>query len=102
MKNKRITIRVDEKLKEKIKSQSKKANMTMSEYINRVLKNKNIVVIEQGREICFELNKIGNNVNQIARKLNSGIATKNDINNLDNVSKELNKIWQLLNLLMSK
>ena len=102
IKNSDIHLRVDEKLKEKIKSQSKKANMTMSEYINRVLKNKNIVVIEDGKEIYYELNKIGNNVNQIARKLNSGIATRNDIKSLDNISKELNKIWQLLNLLMSK
>lgn len=99
MKNKRITIRIEEKLKEKIKLESEKSNMTMSQYINKCLNNKSIIVIEKGKEIYYELNKIGNNLNQIAKKVNSNIATSNDIKNLENISLELKEIWQLLNLL---
>lgn len=99
MKNKRITIRIEEKLKEKIKLESEKSNMTMSQYINNCLNNKSIIVIEKGKEIYYELNKIGNNLNQIAKKVNSNIATSNDIKNLENISLELKEIWQLLNLL---
>lgn len=102
MKNRRITIRIEEKLREKIKLESKKSNMTMSEYINRCLKNKSIIVIENGKEIYYELSKIGNNLNQIARKLNSNIATSSDLKKLDNISEEITKIWQLLNSLKSK
>lgn len=99
MKSERITFRIDKRLKEKIKLESKKSNMTMSEYINKSLKNKSIVVIEEGKEIYYELSKIGNNVNQIAKKLNSNIATAYDLENLENISEELKKIWQLLNSL---
>lgn len=102
MKNRRITIRIEEKLREKIKLESKKSNMTMSEYINRCLKNKSIIVIENGKEIYYELSKIGNNLNQIARKLNSNIATNKDLKNLEYISQEITKIWQLLNSLKSK
>lgn len=97
-----IHFRIDKKLKEKIKLESKKSNMTMSEYINRCLKNKSIIVIENGKEIYYELSKIGNNLNQIARKLNSNIATSSDLQKLDNISEEITKIWQLLNSLKSK
>lgn len=99
MRNERITFRIEEKLKTRIKLESKKSNMTMSEYINKCLKNKSIIVIEEGKEIYYELSKIGNNVNQIAKKLNSNIATAYDLENLKNISKELKNIWQLLNSL---
>lgn len=97
-----IHFRLSSDLKEKIKRESEKSNMTMSQYINSCLNNKSIVIIENGKEIYFELNKIGNNINQIARKLNSNIATNSDIENLDNIGKELRRIWQLLNSLKSK
>ena len=66
-----IHFRLSSDLKEKIKRESEKSNMTMSQYINSCLNNKSIVIIENGKEIYFELNKIGNNINQIARKLYS-------------------------------
>ncbi len=97
-----IHFRLSKKLKEKIKRESEKSNMTMSEYINACLNNKSIIVIEKGKEIYYELNKIGNNVNQIAKKVNSNIATNNDLQNLENISLELKEIWQLLNLLKSR
>jgi len=99
MKQDRITFRTEKKLKEKIKRESKKSNLSMSEYINRQLKNKNIVVIECGKEIFFELNKIGNNLNQIARKLNTDNSTFRDSMNIKNIDNNLEKIWQLLNTL---
>ena len=94
-----IHFRLSKKLKEKIKLESEKSNMTMSQYINNCLNNKSIIVIEKGKEIYYELNKIGNNLNQIAKKVNSNIATSNDIKNLENISLELKEIWRLLNLL---
>ena len=96
----RITFRLDAKLKEKIKSQSEKSNLSMSEYICKILSNRNITVIEEGRNIFFELNKIGNNLNQIAKKLNAGIGTEADLKELSNISRGLDKIWQSLNSLM--
>lgn len=97
-----ITFRTTTKLKEKMKNQSEKAHMSMSKYIERLLLNKNIVVIEEGKNIFFELNKIGNNVNQIAKKVNLDIATNKDLEGLNDVASSLKGIWQLLNSLMSK
>lgn len=97
-----IHFRLSSNLKEKIKRESEKSNMTMSKYINYCLNNKSIIVLENGKEIFYELNKIGNNINQIARKLNSNIATNNDIKNLENIEQELKRIWQLLNSLKLK
>ena len=97
-----IHFRLSKKLKEKIKLESEKSNMTMSQYISNCLNNKSIIVIENGKEIYYELSKIGNNLNQIARKLNSNIATSSDLKKLDNISEEITKIWQLLNSLKSK
>ena len=100
MKNRKISFRIEEKLEEKIRSQSKKANMTMSSYLTKIISQKNITVIEEGKNIYFELNKIGNNLNQIAKKLNAGIGTKADLESLSSLSRSLDKIWQLLNSLM--
>lgn len=97
-----IHFRLSKKLKERIKLESQKSNMTMSEYINRCLKNKSIIVLENGKEIYYELNKIGNNINQIAKKLNSNISTKKDLEQLTNISEEIRKVWQLLSSLKSK
>lgn len=97
-----IHFRLSKKLKERIKLESQKSNMTMSEYINRCLRNKSIIVLENGKEIYYELNKIGNNINQIAKKLNSNIATNKDLEQLTNISEEIRKVWQLLNSLKSK
>lgn len=97
-----IHFRLSKKLKERIKLESQKSNMTMSEYINRCLRNKSIIVLENGKEIYYELNKIGNNINQIAKKLNSNISTKKDLEQLTNISEEIRKVWQLLSSLKSK
>lgn len=99
IKDESIHFRLSKKLKEKVKIESEKSNMSMSQYINTCLNKKNIVVIEKGKEIYFELSKIGNNINQIAKKINSNIATRYDVENLENIKMELKKIWQLLNSL---
>lgn len=93
------SFRIEKELKERICKEAKKSNLTVSEYINKQLKNKSIIVIECGKEIYYELNRIGNNINQIAKKLNSNIATYKDIKNLESILNELNRIWQSLNSL---
>ena len=95
-----ITFRTTTKLKEKMKKQSEKAHISMSKYIERILSNKDIVVIEEGMKIYFELNKIGNNLNQIAMKVNSNIASPKDLDNLADISASLKDIWKALNSLI--
>ena len=52
--------------------------------------------MQTGLEVSLtitELRRIGNNINQLTKKVNQGILSEV---NLSEVKKELNKIWQLL------
>ena len=53
-----------------------------------------IIVETDKREYITELRRIGNNINQLTKKVNQGILKEV---NLSEVKRELNKIWQLLN-----
>ena len=55
---------------------------------------------EGAKKIAYELNKIGNNVNQIAKKCNSGDRITHD--EIAKLREELNAIWQLLNVAIQK
>ena len=57
------------------------------------------MVINALPEMITELRRIGNNINQLTRLANSGIITCVE---LDNAKKELQKIWQSLNLLTTR
>lgn len=99
IKNADLHIRISDELKEKIKLESQKSNLSMSEYVSKQLSNKKIIVNEGLKETVYELRKIGNNLNQIAKKLNLNNSTFNDSKNLYEIKNEVNKIWQSLNLL---
>ena len=58
---------------------------------------KEITVINGADNVADELRRIGNNVNQIARAVNSGYATEV---NLTETREELRAIWQSLNSLL--
>lgn len=70
----KLTIRVDEKEAEKIKENATKASMTVSEFLRRSALLTKVIRQKQCDELkllIYELNKIGNNLNQIARKVNT-------------------------------
>ena len=98
-KSDRIEIRVTPEEKMKIALKSKQANQNVSEYLIKSAINNEIVVINALPEMITELRRIGNNINQLTRLANSGIITCVE---LDNAKKELQKIWQSLNLLTTK
>ena len=60
---------------------------------------KEIIVINELPEMITELRRIGNNINQLTRLANSRIITCVD---LEDTKKELQKLWQSLNLLTTK
>jgi len=98
-KTERIEIRVTPEVKKYILEKSKKANKSMSEYLELCGTNKQIKVIEDLPKMITELRRIGNNINQLTRLANSRIITCVD---LESVKKELNGIWQSLNSLITK
>ena len=95
-KTKRVNFRITEKELQKIKEKAKKSNMNLTKYLTVCALKKDIVVIENLKEFQVELRRIGNNLNQLTRLCNEGIITCLE---LENIKKQVNEIWQLLNLL---
>jgi hypothetical protein len=67
--------------------------MNLSEYMIASSLNGKIIVESDKSEYITELRRIGNNINQLTKKVNQGILKEI---NLSEVKEELNKIWQLL------
>ena len=96
-KNRHFNFRVNEKEYNKIKSKIEKSKLNTSEYLLRTSMDKDVIVINGLEEIIIQLRKIGNNINQLTKLCNQGRITNI---NLEDVKKEMNSIWQLLNLLI--
>ena len=69
----------------------------VSQYLRDCALEKEITVINGAENVAEELRRIGNNVNQIARAVNSGYVTEV---NLTETREELKAIWQSLNSLL--
>ncbi len=95
----RIEIRVTPEEKMNIALKSKQANQSISEFLIKSSNGNKIVVINELPEMVTELRRIGNNINQLTRLANSRVITCVD---LEGTKKELQKLWQSLNLLTTK
>lgn len=84
-----IHIRIAESEKQRIQAEANKLNMNLSEYLLYLTRNKNIVVIEAGKELAqnvYELNKLLSNfekypiqsVSQLQDIVSQGIAKINN------------------------
>ena len=93
-KNQVINIRVTKKEKEELIKLSKKAGMSLSMYLIEQGLDKDIIIIEGVDKFETELRRIGNNINQLTRWANCGYLK---VVSLDEVKKELGKIWRELN-----
>ena len=89
-----ITIRVTKQEKETLIKKSQKLDMTLSEYLIEQGLERDIVIIEDVKNLVYELRKIGNNINQLTYLANSGaIRTVY----LDGFKEDMKKIWTNLN-----
>ena len=93
IKDTEINIRMSNKQKNIIQALAMKSKLSMSEYMIRSSINAKIIVEADKSEYITELRRIGNNINQITRKVNQGILKET---NLLEVKQELNKLWLLL------
>lgn len=86
MKNKVINIRVEEKTFNKVTADSKKANKSVSQYIREMILSADIRTDPKVRlainDLRKEINRIGVNINQIAKNTNAGIYSDSDRKNL--------------------
>jgi hypothetical protein len=98
-KSKKLSFRVTPTELKRIEQRAEKANLDISKYIRKMVLNKEVIVIEDLKPFVKELKSIGNNLNQAVTLAHMG-----KINNINiaPLSKEMTKIWQLLNLLTEK
>ena len=88
-----LTIRLTKAEKAALTAKARKAKMTLTEYILAVSKDTKIVLPPETAPIILELKRIGNNLNQIAAKVNSGVTY---VENLTEVIENQNKVYDLL------
>ena len=89
-----ITIRVTKQEKESLIKKSQKVEMTLSEYLIEQGLERDIIIIEDVRNLVHELRKIGNNINQLTHLANSGVISTVY---LDGFKEDMKKIWTGLN-----
>jgi predicted transcriptional regulator len=107
LKSHRITIRVDSELNIKLNDLATKADITISELIrNYAINQKQDIVNKKDiMQWLYHLNKIGNNINQIAHRLNSDniankisdISYKSTFGKLISIENQLSNLTTLLN-----
>ena len=98
-KTERIEIRLTPEEKKMIINNSVKANTTISEYMIKSATKKEIVVINDLDKLVIQLRRLGNNINQLTKLANGRVITCVE---LEGVKKELSKIWQSLNSLITR
>ena len=96
-----ISIHVSPQEKNMIQSKARRANMTMTDYIISAVKGDEIVVCDGLVPLFVELKRIGNNVNQITYKVNSGLVREVGLREtqqeLTTISKRIEEIARKIN-----
>ncbi len=71
--NTTLTIRVTEKEKQYIKKRAKKAGLSITDYIVRLSLETPIFIPINMQPFLLELKRIGNNINQLTKKVNAKV-----------------------------
>ena len=88
-----LTIRLTKAEKERIERNAKRAKRSLTDYIVSLLLETPIHVAEDVKPLLIELKRIGNNLNQIAAKINTGVFQSYDF---QDVVDEQRKIYEQL------
>lgn len=92
--------RVDDKEREIIEKKIAESGKSKQDFFLKSVLDKKVYKTEDIHELATELKRIGNNLNQIAKVLNSKGSC--DFELLTENQKELNELWQLLKLFLQK
>ena len=87
--NKTLTIRLTEKEHDAIMEKVAKAGMNVTEYLLTSALNTEIHIAEDTKPLVSELKRIGNNLNQITTKINAGVFTSYDFQEVINLQREI-------------
>lgn len=93
--HKYFSFRVTEEEKIRIEKKIEKSKLTKSDYLRKSVLDKKIIVVEGLPEYTQELQRIGNNLNQLTKAVNKGIVEDTG-DKLKDIKKEFNEAWQQL------
>lgn len=91
-KEKQIKFYADEKEFQQIKKQIEKSKLSQQDYLLKCALDKNIIVIEDMKVFIGELKRIGNNLNQLTKVVNSERILNTE--ELSKMNMELNEVWK--------
>lgn len=99
-----VKVYLNEKEHKRLQNKIEKSKLKQSDYIRKSILNKDILVVEDIKELLIELKRIGNNINQLTKAVNSGnvkdisgsITLKNEKYDLvfDELLRVLKKVWK--------
>lgn len=92
---KQIVIRVSEAELLQIKKKVELSGKSQQQYVIEALTQKQITNTDGIKELVPELKRIGNNLNQIAKRCNEGGMLPSEAE-VRKHGEELNRVWQLL------
>lgn len=104
--NKEVKFRLTEKELENLNEKISKSKMSKQKFFEKLIDEKEILVIEDLPKLILELNRIGINLNQLTKKINSeenlGVLKKIDLNkdlktNSDALKSILNTLKDIFN-----
>ncbi len=97
-----LRFRVKPEEREKIERKALSSYRTISTYLRDCSLGKRIVVTPGIDSLISELRRLGNNLNQIARAVNSGFidVESSAADDLSEIRKGVKQIWQSLNSLL--
>lgn len=85
-----VKVYLDDKENEKLGKLITRSKLTKSEYIRKSLLDKEIIVIEDIKELVKELKAVGNNLNQITRIAN----TEKQLQEIEPIKSDLDQVWK--------
>ena len=96
MKKKPFAFRISESTYQTLKQKSKRGKVTMTEFLERAITDKDVVVVDGVQELISELKAIGRNLNQLTMLANMG---KVDTVYLADTKAQLSNIYEKLSAL---
>ena len=94
-KTERLQLRLTPMEKRNVAYHAQLMNVSVNEYISLLIRRKGIVICENIPELIYQIQKIGNNINQIAAVANTNQYIS--INNVSEVERLMKECYNLLN-----
>lgn len=89
---KRLNCRVTEREYKNFEKKVEKSKLTKSEFMRKSILEKDIIVIDDVKELVSQIKAIGINLNQLTRAVNSGEIS--DISELKDMKSDLDYVWR--------